>query len=167
MSGRNPLFRLVLAALAITLGSLIAFVAFSKKLEAQRKVTTPPPAYSKIKDIEVVGAKLINEGTPAAGVAVEVRNNSSKAVTAIDLVCGDGAVTKNGLTDEQNPLVVIEPFKTTTIEMSFSEMTADAPLVISAVTYADGTEEGDAKSLGIMHKIREHDRQRLQKERKP
>ena len=82
---------------------------------------------------------------------------------AIDLVCGDGAVTKNGLTDEQNPLVVVPPYGNTTIEMSFSEMSVDAPLVVSAVTYADGTEEGDEKSLRAMHKLREHDR-RMMKE---
>ena len=81
-------------------------------------------------------------------------------------MCGDGAITKNGLTDEQNPLVVIEPYNTTTLEMSFSEMTSDAPLVISAVTYADGTEEGDEKSLAIMHKIRVRDRERLRSQRK-
>jgi hypothetical protein len=118
----------------------------------------------------VVRTKIINEGTPAVGVSVEVRNNSDKAIMSIDLVCGDGAVTKNGLTDEENPLVVIPAHGTTTIEMSFSEMAADAPLIVSAVTYADGTEEGDEKSLLIMHKIRERDRERLragQKERKP
>jgi hypothetical protein len=42
--------------------------------------------------------------------------------------------------------------------MSFSAMSADAPLVVSAVTYADGTEEGDEKSLRAMHKIRDHDK---------
>jgi hypothetical protein len=134
-------------------------------------VTAIPTVSSKVKTIEVLSTKLIREGTPGVGVSVEVKNNSEKPVMAIDLVCGDGAVTKNGLTDEQNPIVVIPPYGTTTIEMSFGEMTADAPLVVSAVTYSDGTEEGDAKSLGIMHKIRERDRERIraerQKERKP
>jgi len=167
MSRRTLLLRLFLIVVAISLGSLLAFVAFSKKVDPQRMmVTTIPPVLSKIKSVEVVGTKVINAGTPAAGVSVEIRNNSSKAITAVDLVCGDGAVTKNGLTDEQNPLVVVEPYNTTTLEMSFSEMTPDAPLVISAVTYADGTEEGDQKSLAIMHKIRERDREKLRSQRK-
>lgn len=167
MSRRTLLLRLLLIVVGISLGSLVAFVAFSKKIEPQRKmVTAVPPVLSKIKSIEVVSTKVINAGTPTAGVAVEIRNNSAKAITAVDLVCGDGAVTKNGLTDEQNPIVVIEPYNTTTLEMSFSEMTSDAPLVISAVTYADGTEEGDEKSLAIMHKIRARDRERLRSQRK-
>jgi len=125
-------------------------------------VTAIPPVFSKVRNIEIVSTKVINEGTPAVGASVEVSNNSDKAVMALDLVCGDGAVTKNGLTDELNPIVVIPPYGTTTIEMSFGEMTADAPLVISAVTYADGTEEGDEKSLRAMHKVREHDRKMMQ-----
>lgn len=159
MSQRRIISRVVLIVCGIGIGSLLAFTAFSNKPQSQRRVvTTTPPIFSKVKSIEIVGTKVINEGTPAAGVSVEVRNNSDKAVMAIDLVCGDGAVTKNGLTDEQNPIVVIPPYGSTTIEMSFTEMSVDAPLVIGAVTYADGTEEGDAKSLRAMHKLRDHDR---------
>jgi hypothetical protein len=160
MSRRLP--RLLIAVFAITILSILAFAGFTKTRQTQRKrVTTLPPTYSKVKSIQVVGAKVINEGTLAAGVAVEVKNNSDQAVMAIDLVCGEGAVTKNGLTDEENPIVVIPAFGNTTIEMSFSEMTPEAPLVVNAVTYADGSEEGDEKSLRAMHKAREHDRQMM------
>jgi hypothetical protein len=84
---------------------------------------------------------------------------------AVDLVCGEGAITRNGLTDEDNPIVVIEPFGTTTIQMGFSEMTPGAPLIVSAVTYADKTEEGDEQSLRIMHKFRDSDKERLRTEK--
>lgn len=77
---------------------------------------------------------------------------------AFDLVCGDGSITRNGLTDDENPVVVMKPNETTTIQMDFSEMTFGAPLVVSAVTYGDGAEEGDAKSLRRMHLARKHDR---------
>jgi len=162
MSRRKLLLPLLVGVFAITIGAILGFAGFTKTRQTQRPlVTTVPLTYSKVKSIQIVAAKVINEGTPAASVAVEVRNDSEKAVMAIDLVCGEGAVTKNGLTDEENPIVVIPPFGSTTIEMSFSEMTPEAPLVVSAVTYGDGREEGDERSLRAMHKAREHDRQMM------
>jgi hypothetical protein len=167
LSQRKFIPRLALCALAVTIGLVLALQGYSKKTEVQSKNNrTIPPFHSKIASIEVISTKIINENTPAAGVSVEVRNNTNKAVMAIDLVCGDGAVTKNGLTDEDKPIVVIPPFGTTTLEMTFSEMTVGAPLVVSAVTYNDGTEEGDEKSLRIMHKVRERDRSDIRAQKK-
>jgi len=166
MSKRKLLPRLLIAVFAITIGAILGFAGFTKPRQTQRKlVTAVPRTYSKVNSIQVLSARVINEGTPSAGVAVEVYNTSEKAVMAIDLVCGEGAVTKNGLTDEENPIVVIPPFGSTTIEMSFSEMSPEAPLVVSAVTYGDGSEEGDEKSLRAMHKAREHDRQMMKEVR--
>ena len=146
--------------------SILVSVALSKRRESQRqKVTSIPAAYSKIRSLEIVSVKPTKEGTPAAGVLVEIKNNSEKEVMAVDLVCGEGAITKNGLTDEENPITVIKPYGTVTIEMTFSEMTLGAPLVVSAVTYADGTEEGEEESLRIMHRIRDRDRARLKAEK--
>lgn len=159
--------RLVPITLVVSIAALLLVSGVvSKKQESHGpRVTSIPKTYSKIKGLEVVSVKAINEGTPAAGVAVEIKNNSDKEVMAVDLVCGDGAVTKNGLTDEENPITVIKPYGTVIVEMTFSEMTFGAPLVVSAVTYADGTEEGDEHSLRIMHKIRDRDRARLRAER--
>jgi hypothetical protein len=123
-----------------------------------------PQVFSKVKKLEVVRAWIENPGTDAAGVAVEIRNNSEKDVMAVDLMCGEGGVTKNGLTDEEHPMVVIKPHETTIIRMNFGEMTFGAPLVVSAVTYADGMEEGEQSSLNTMHLIRA-DRAKLKAEK--
>lgn len=160
--------RIILLLMAVAfVGSLIAFNAVTKRREIpdQKAVTSIPPVYSKVKTLEVVGVKVLDENTPAARVSVEIFNNSEKAVMAVDLVCGEGAITKNGLTDEENPIVVIEPYGVTTIEMNFGAMTPNAPLVVSAVTYADGSEEGDEESLRVMHRVRERDKAILKKER--
>jgi hypothetical protein len=117
-----------------------------------------PLVFSKIPSLEVVKATIIDADTPAARVAVEIRNNSDRIVMAVDLVSGEGGVTKSGLSDEDNPIVVIEPHGTTTIKMGFGEMTPGAPLVVNAVTYADGMEEGDESSLKVMHSGRDHNR---------
>lgn len=132
-----------------------------KKEQERRRVTSMPQVFSKVKKLEVVRAWIEDAGTPAVRAAVEIRNNSDKAVMAVDLMCGEGGVTRNGLTDEENPIVVIKPHDTAIVEMNFGAMTFGAPLVVSAVTYADGTEEGDEFSLKLMRKAREHDRQQL------
>lgn len=129
-----------------------------RQLPKEPPVTSMPPVYSKIKTLEVVTAWIVNQeiGVPAARVVI--RNNSDKDIVAVDLVCGNGAVTENGLNDEEHPVVVVKAHETFIMEMNFSAMTFGAPLVVSAVTYADGTEEGDEKSLRAMHLAREHDR---------
>lgn len=158
--------RLLFLALAFLLIATIAgAVVFSKVQQSKSRVNTMPRVLSKIKNLQVISATVINPDTPAAGVAIEIRNNSELAVMAVDLVSGEGAITKNGLSDEDHPIVVIPPHGTTIVEMTFGEMTPGAPLVVSAVTYADGTEEGEEEPLRIMHKIREHDKAKMKTER--
>ena len=154
------IFTTVLAA------TIFGSVVFSGARKVQRPPQTIPLISSKISTIQVESSRVVNEGTPAVGVEIVVRNLSAKPVMAIDLVAGDGAVTKNGLTDEENPIVVIEPYETTTLSMAFGEMTPGSSLIISAVTYGDGTEEGDEKSLRIMRKVRERDRAKIQAARR-
>jgi hypothetical protein len=154
------IFTIVLAA------TIFGSVVFSGARKVQRPPRTIPPISSKINTIEVVSSRVVNEDTPAVGVEIVVRNWSAKPVMAIDLVAGDGAVTKNGLTDEENPIVVIEPYGTTTLAMTFGAMTPGASLIISAVTYGDGTEEGDEESLRIMRKVREREKERIQAARR-
>lgn len=162
MSGRRII---LLLTAVVSVGSLIASGVLSQKRVGKdsrpKAVTAIPPTYSKVKTLEILSTKLVREDTEFPAVVVEIRNNSEKSVMAVDLVCGEGAITKNGLTDEENPIVVIKPYGTTTIEMTFSEMSPDSPLVVSAATYSDGTEEGDELSLRLMHKLRDHDREMI------
>jgi len=138
---------------------LMAAVAASGILTIAKKQSNKKPQISsKVRNLEVLDSRIIDPDTVAAALVLEVRNNSALAVMAVDLVCGEGAVTKNGLTDEENPIVVIPPYGTTNLQIGFGEMTPDAPCIVSAVTYADGSEDGDIESLKVMHKVRERDR---------
>ncbi|MDX6559354.1 MAG: hypothetical protein QOF72_2403 [Blastocatellia bacterium] len=148
--------------------SLMSAAAFSAKRQQSKKqwpkeprVTSMPAVFSTVKKMEVVRAWIEDPGTDAARVAIEIKNNSDKPVMAVDLVCGEGGITRSGLSDEDHPVVVIQPQGTTIIRMSFGEMTFAAPLVVSAATYADGTEEGEDASLQAMRMVREHDRARI------
>lgn len=156
--------KLFLLLFIVVAATILGSVVFSKPDKVKKR--TIPLVISRLSTIKIEGTKIVDENTPAEGVEIVVRNISAKPVMAIDLVAGDGAVTKNGLTDEENPIVVIEPFGTTILRMGFGEMTPGAPLVVSAVTYGDGTEEGDEKSLRIMRKVRERDKQKLKAARK-
>lgn len=166
-----------LFAVMLITASVISAGVFSAKRQQPKKqstkkqgpkenrVTSMPPVFSKVKKLEVVRAWIEEAGTPAVRAAVEIRNNSDKDVMAVDLVCGEGGITRNGLTDEEHPIVVIKPHDTTIVEMTFGAMTFGAPLVVSAVTYTDGTEEGDEASLKAMHMVRAHDRAKLKAEK--
>lgn len=152
----------LITAAVITAGGFTAKRQQPKKQwPKEPRVTSMPQVFSKVKNLEVVNAWIEDPGTPHAGVAVQIRNNSDKDVMAVDLVCGEGGITRSGLTDEEHPIVVIKPHDTTTMFMNFGEMTFGAPLVVSAVTYADETEEGDPASLASMHRVRAHDRAEL------
>jgi len=158
----------VLCAGIVLVGFLVGSAIVTKKRNVPQQGSSGPLVSSKVKSIEIVSTKIVNEGTPSAALLVEVRNKSNKPVMQIDMVAGDGGVTKNGLTDEDNPIVVIPPHETTTLRMSFGAMTPGAPVVVSAVVYGDWTEEGDADSLKMMRQIREHDKKiKTEKERKP
>jgi len=157
---------LVLAVLSI-IGAIVVGDAKKRQGQPRERVNAIPPAFSKVEDLTILSVKIVNAGTAAAGVVVEIWNRSDKAVMMVDLECGEGGITRNGLTDEEKPIVVIQPHGTTTMRMNFGEMTPGAPLVVSAVTYADHTEEGDQASLNRMHRLREHDRiqRKAEKER--
>lgn len=137
------------------------------RVDPRPRVTTMPLVYSKIKDLEIVRTWIEDPNTPHASAAVEIRNNSHKDVLMVDLVSGEGGVTRNGLEDEEHPIVVITSGGTTTMRMNFGEMTFGAPLVVGGVIYADGTEEGDEASLKPMRILRSHDKaqRKAEKER--
>src|SRR5215212_2070310 len=85
---------LVVLSLAIAAG-LYTQASRSQKKQLDRRhtyepanVSTAPQVRSKIKGLEIVGVTLINQGTPAAAVSIDVTNNRDEAVMALDFVSG-------------------------------------------------------------------------------
>ena len=70
----------------------------------------------------------------------------------------------DGLVDEQNPVVIIEPFGTLSAEM-VGELKEGAPIVIKSAAFQDKKEEGDPLSLQMMRQVRQTDRARRAAER--
>ena len=156
----NPKWVLLVAIVAICSGITVG--VFSARRQAsnrqQKHVTELPPLKSHVPRLSIAGVSLKTVGTSAPIAVVEISNNSPLAVMAVEISTkneGDsGAVNTDGLTDPENPIVVIKPWGTTTLEMSFTQMIPDAPLVISAAIFEDGAEEGDKWSLDAMKRSR-------------
>lgn len=164
---------LLIAIVAISSGITVG--VFSAKRQTsnpqQKRVTELPQVISHVPRLNVAGVSVKYSETTAPIAVVEIRNNSHLAVMAVEISTkngGDsGSVGVDGLTDPENKIVVIKPWGTTTMEMGFGEMIPDAPLVISAAVFEDGTEEGDKWSLESMKSFRpKHLQQIKERERR-
>jgi hypothetical protein len=123
-----------------------------------------PAVRSKVKELEIVNVRIVRGNTDMPGVAFDILNKADRPLMAIRISCGDNAISQDGLEDEDNPKVIIEPYGTLSAEMT-GELKRDTPIVIKSATFQDGKEEGDATSLEIMRKIRETKRARIAAER--
>jgi hypothetical protein len=176
MTNRSPKRKaFVLAATAMIISALVVSVVVfsakrqevfsSKKQEKKQQhpkdwLSSTPPVQSKVKDLEIINARIVRAGTEVPGVAFEIRNNSNRAVMAIDITCGEAGITRDGLSDEEHPVVIIPPYGTLTAEMN-DELSPGVPIVLSGAVYQDGTEEGAESSLKAIHRGRQHERARL------
>jgi hypothetical protein len=158
--------RVFLCLLALTAAAIITAGVFSAGRQStnqkpQKQVLTLPEVVSHVPKLKIANFSVKNAGTPAAIAVIEILNTSPLAVMSVEISTrnkqGDsGAVNEDGLLDPDKPRVVIPPFGTTTLEMSFSEMVPDSPLVLSAAVFADNSEEGDKWSLDAMRGVRRH-----------
>lgn len=164
----------LLAAVGMVTALILSVVVMSARKQEPNLQQHPkdwlvsvPTVASKVKDLEIINARIVRIGD-AAGVAFEIRNNSDRGVMAVDITCGESGISQDGLEDEDNPTVIIEPHGKLKAVM-YDELTRDAPIVISSATFADGTEEGSETSVKRMQKLRARDRakHRLQKEGQP
>lgn len=159
---------------------LLAAVVTASVLSARRQSQTPPAKQRRVRDLpevvshvpalQIASVNVKNQGTDQASAVVEIFNTSSLPVMSVEIStknqAGDsGAVNEDGLLDQDHPYVVIAPNGTKTLQMNFSEMVPDAPLVVSAAVFADGSEQGDQWSRDTMRKVRSHRQALRQSER--
>lgn len=166
--------RLIFFAAAIVLtASVVSLGVFSKRrqepkqkkgptaLKAER-VTTLPAVFSRVKNLQVAGATLLNQGTPNAAVAIDIINNSDQPVISLEITTGDdndwSSLGIDGLEDPDKPQVAIPPHSLKTFKWYLGEVLEGYPIVITGASFADGTEDGDARTLYTMHKDRERNR---------
>lgn len=166
---RGYVWSLSMASMVVVIGVIgLATVAKTKfgqtlpaapraKVQKQSlpKVTdTLPPVVSKVADITVLSAKIENQGKEDAGIAIELRNETKKAVTAVTLTFGEVSITKDGGQLSDVPTTMIEPQGTLTIRFALSNLEKDVPVYVAAVIYADDSEAGQEVVLELIHERR-------------
>lgn len=127
-------------------------------------LTSVPEVSSEVKDLEIINPRIVGQHTELAAVAFEIHNKSGRTVMAVKITCGKASISKDGMWDEENPTVVIEPHGTLTAEMK-GELSPGNPIVITAAIYADGKEDGVESALYLMKRIRVRERERLRAEK--
>ena len=128
-----------------------------QKKRVKEWLSTVPQTDTKVKSLEIINLRVVRQDTDAPGVAFEVWNRSNRAVMAIEISCGKGSIAKDGLEDDENPTVIIEPYGTLPVEMS-GELDPGNPIVVTAAVFNDNKEEGQESSLELMHKVRARQR---------
>lgn len=148
---------LVIASLIVTAAVLSARWQSPKDKRLKEWLSSTPQSGTKVKDLEIINLRVVGQDSDLPGVAFEVWNKSNRAVMAIEISCGKGSIAKDGLEDEDNPTVVIEPHGTLPVEMN-SELDPGNSIVITAAIFNDNKEEGQKSSLDLMHKVRARQR---------
>ncbi len=126
---------------------------------------TLPPIVNKTGKLKIVKATLENPGTPEARVVLKIRNKSNVAVTAFTITNGDFSVGPDGGISVDEPVTVIEPHETTTFDISAGSFERDVPIILAAVLYADGTEEGQDIVLEMIHDLRATEKAKRDKQK--
>jgi len=134
------------------------------------KVTAVPQVLSSIKGLQISQVTLINEGTPAAAVTIEVTNHRNEAVMALDFISGRNdysGLRFDGFLEEDNTVVIIPPHALKTFTWGLSEIKEGQPISLAAAIFTDGKEEGDKRFLnGIkVHRLHFQKNQREAKAR--
>jgi hypothetical protein len=168
MKNRSPKRKLffLIAAVMVVSALVVSVAVFSAKKQEKKQLhpkdwlSSIPPIKSQVKDLEIINARIVRAGSEVPGVAFEIRNNSNRAVMAVDITCGLAGMMSNGLGDDEHPIVVIQPYGMLTAEMN-DELSPGLPIVLGGATFEDGTEEGTESSLKAMHGAREHKKAKL------
>lgn len=137
----------------LAVGCLALFIALYvwNTGAARQKEPDLPKVISEAKGIEVVNVRIKEDLT----LIVTVRNNTDKAITALTLQAGDGrdedAVTVAGYREGDEPdIVIIKAHATYDMDMPLNYVRPGRPVRVSGVSYEDGTEEGNDKTLELM-----------------
>lgn len=146
-----------LYAVVVLSASVIIVTATTKPTGRQDGAAALPRVVSKIKQIEVLSAYL-KQGDDSAAVAIQIRNNSDKAVIAITIESGNkkdsSGITRSRSLGDKEPGAVIEPYGTIIMELPLSYVLPGHPVRVAGVLYADGTEAGDDFTLEAMRRLR-------------
>jgi hypothetical protein len=154
----------VAMSIFVSVASVIGAVAYSRTFQEKRtvfydppRVTEAPLVVSRIQGLQVTEVRLLNQGTTAASIEIDVTNHRDSAVMSLDIISRDkdtsGGITIDGLLDEENPRSIIPAHSLKTFTLGLGEILGE-PVFLAAAIFEDGKEEGDKRSLNGIHKSR-------------
>jgi hypothetical protein len=121
-----------------------------------------PRVISKVKSLEVMSVKIVRDGDPTTALAIEIRNKSEKPVIAFSVESGDdkdaSGIDINGMTSDEPPTTVIEPYGTRTVELPMGDVHPGKIVKVAGAIYADQSEDGDELSLRSIHQHQKRDK---------
>lgn len=141
----------------------------SRRTYEAAKVTNAPQVISKIKGVEIAGVTLINQGTSAAALSIDVTNNRDEAVMALEFLSGKhdySGLQIDGFVQDDGAVVIIPAHTLKTFTWGLGEIMEGETVFLAAAIFADGKEEGDKHSLDSM-KVHRRDFQQKQRDAKP
>jgi hypothetical protein len=146
---------MIMAASLIAANAVAGRRSVQERQPKTQQVTDLLPAIlQKVRDVQISKARIADQGTPRARAIFELTNRSGKAVTSFTLTFGGVSVGRDGGIDTDVPATVIEPYGTTTIEIPVSNLDRANPVILAAVLYGDGTEDGQDIVLELVHNQR-------------
>lgn len=156
--------RVLALSLLLSIGSVIGAIAYSRVQQRRSYqpalVTEPPRVVSSIEGLQITEVRLVNQGTAQAAIEIDVTNNRDSAVMSIDFIWrhkeDSGGIALDGLMEEGNPRIVIPPHTLKTFTWFLGEIRQGETLHLGSAIFADGKEEGDARSLEGIKKGRTH-----------
>src|SRR5687767_8697477 len=160
MKGRVHASSAVVIVIALT-----TVVFFDRVAHGQQKApevpSEVPSVISQVKALEVIRWDLVDAGARHATVLVKIKNNSGKPIIAVTLESGNdkdaSGVTLSGIHEgDKTPSVVVKTDETFEVRFALSNVVKGCPIRVAGVFYADGTEDGDEKTLESMRRQREY-----------
>jgi len=165
--------RIIIFSIAMLAISAALAIGVYSKMQKKRslaydaatvKASNLPEVISGVKDLQIAGVKLVDEGLPTAHLDIDVVNNSDEPCYAIDFIArGKTDVSSIGMNgyydDPDNPRVVIAPHQIRTFTVFLGAMLEGPPIVINAARFATKDEGEDHEILELMHRAETRSRE--------
>jgi hypothetical protein len=118
-----------------------------------------PEIKSCVEHLKVVKGKLKTRDDGTQVAILELENTGYVGVTAFSVETVSGkekhTITKSAFSPDKAPLIIIPPQAKKSIELA--NLSANSPIRIATVMFADGTEEGCESSLQTMRLVKDRD----------
>lgn len=160
--------RVLALSFLLSIASVVGAVAYSGTFQKQSrtyyepaKVTDAPRVVSQAPGLHINEVRLVNQGTDAAAIEIDVINNRDAALMSIDFITKNpktrdsAGIAMDGLADANAPQSLMAPHSLRTFTMYLGSIIGE-PVFLAAAVYEDGKEEGEKRSLDGFRSRRAH-----------